>query len=147
MVRVIKVNEMQDLASKKFKSFMEKDFGKRAFVLVVTAEWCGHCRVFKPEIDKAIANIKKKKLPGTASQRGGDSGILLQMSDTTSSHVMQNHGGSLLGKMLNEQVGGFPTALAVGGITSNNTMHIKHFNQERSAANFQKFMLQTASLQ
>lgn len=128
--------------SAEFLSFLQSVFGRKPFVLLVTAEWCGHCRVFKPEINKAVKSLKQKK---STKQRGG--AILVDMSDEVASHLMNTHQNHLLGSLLQNNVTGFPAMLAVNKINdSTNTMALTHFNGQRNARSVEDFLVNTAKM-
>jgi thiol-disulfide isomerase/thioredoxin len=133
MVTYIDLQDASSLNSADFKTFVNKVLGKLSFVMVVTAEWCGHCKNFVPVIMKSIKESKSTNLH------------IVHVSDVVANHLMQ-HDKHLVAKILKETVSGFPTAFACSKINNKNGMHIVHFSEDRTVPNFKKFVNKAASI-
>lgn len=80
----------------------EKDvIGKKPFILVATAVWCGHCQMFKPEWEKAKRELKKE---------GFDIDIIEVDDDARTLVMSENPFGPLSGIL--RQITGYPTLVS-----------------------------------
>jgi len=141
----INVQDQAALSKYPFKYFLEDVLTKQPFVLIVTAPWCGHCVHFKPEIAKSMKTLKAKKPVSSTTKKGGNvkkNKVILHLSDDTMQHITQSHSNSVLGKLLSQNVNGFPTTLGASAL-NRNTMNINHFNKERTAENLSSFIDET----
>lgn len=122
--------ELSSLNSKKFQFFANNVFEKHPFVLLVTAEWCGHCRILKPEITKGLKELKATKTPG-----GKDAVYIVHLSHDTFSHIA-SHERLVLAKILNGIVSGYPTACVVSGVIKKTNQITSKYLEDRTSKGF-----------
>lgn len=154
--------DMQESLSDDFRFFVQRVVQKKPFILIVTAEWCGHCQHFKSEAlnqalkklkaqshkkivkTKSSTNGKKDKVGGQTNNNMADV-YLVHLSDETMRDVTNNaHNVQLqLVKELLGEVRGYPTAIAVSS-RHGGQMGVMHYDGERTGNAFAQFVTEAA---
>lgn len=156
----VDLQDPQSLMSPAFQFFVQDVVLHAPFVLLVTAEWCGHCKEFHPVIKNSLENLKavdlaelesapKKKVVAKRNNKitkkrkvgGANEVYVAHLSDVTHAHLTSHD--NVLGKLLQAKVRGFPTCI---GVTAKhrNKMGIMVFDEARTEDNFIRFVTQIA---
>lgn len=140
IIRTLQLHSIDSLHTNDFRNFISKIYGQEPIVLLVTAEWCGHCTHFKPEVKKAIQNTNN------LSKKGDKTITLVDMNDQVASHLSEHAKENSFCNILASQVRGFPTFMSIGVISkSKNTIALDHFNDERNASAVSVFIKKVAN--
>jgi thioredoxin-related protein len=107
--------------------FFENVLGKKEFVLLVHADWCGHCQVMKKDWKKAKQAQKKNV------------SYVVEMEHTVYTHFVNHHKDHTFSKVLSSSVSGFPCIVRVG-VFQKGIVDINEFEGERVKDDFVKFM-------
>lgn len=153
--------DMQETLSDDFRFFVQKVVQKKPFILIVTAEWCGHCQHFKSEalnqaLKKLKAQSRKKVVKLSESTKakkekvGGQNNTpmadvyLAHLSDETMRDITNKDDAQLqLVKELLGEVRGYPTTIAVSS-RHGGQMGVMHYDGERTGNAFAQFITEAA---
>ena len=147
--------DMQDTLSDDFRFFTQEVVQKKPFILIVTAEWCGHCQHFKSEaLKKALVKVKarsnkprrttKAKVVGSKSNSAVADVYVAHFSDVTMRDVINTQSSKLdLVKELLGEVSGYPTITSVSS-RHGGKMGVIHYEGERTGDAFAQFITETS---
>lgn len=90
----------KDSFDMQFKHFEDKNlYPQKDFVILVYAEWCGHCQQMKPLWDKECAETNRKTIVNL------DSDVMKHLIESKKSHQFSN--------FISENVQGYPTLMKI----------------------------------
>lgn len=131
-MKVIDIDKDEDMGKQGFSDLTNNILGKKPFVMLVHAHWCGHCKYMKVLMKQALHEIKKQKTKGELY-------AIVKISDNVARHVQTQHGDHLLSQILSDTVKGYPTMITVDPVKKNE-VKIKFFDEQRTVENLKKFL-------
>lgn len=124
-MKVYKLGE-GDKTQKALEALDKNVIGKVPFVMIVTASWCGHCQMTKPEWESAKKTVAKNAVH------------LIEVDEVAFRYLTGSMPAHPLSKLLYANVSGFPTIAAV-----TTTKRIKLFSKpERSSKYLAQFIIE-----
>ena len=144
---------------------------KKSFIMFVHAEWCGYCRMMKPEWNKFVKHAKheakeEEKEEEKEKEEKGDEKkrkklwsnvALIEIKDEVVSEIMKEKGeekekekkkekeGSMLKTIIQNTVSGYPTIVLAIQNPIKNTVQVVMFEGERTAEGLGEFLKQHKS--
>jgi len=110
-----------------YPNFAQTTLGKRPFVLLVYASWCGHCQHMASDWDDAVKEHEKTS-------------DIAQVEHTVFQHLVDTHKDNLLSQIMQEGVKGFPFIATVGPMKSTGKIDVTESDQQRDKLGFDKIM-------
>lgn len=103
----------------------------KSFILFVHADWCGYCRMMKPEWDKFTKDMNdKNKTPVS----------LIEIKDDVATEILKKQDDHLLKTLIQKTVSGYPTILLAIRDAEKNTLKIIIFDEERTTKGLHAFV-------
>lgn len=139
---------------------------KKSFIIFVHAEWCGYCRMMKPEWNKFVKHAKqeakeeeeeKEKEKEKKTKKLWSNVALIEIKDEVVSEIMKEKGdekekekerekeGSMLRTIIQNTVSGYPTIVLAIQNPMKNTVRVVMFEGERTAEGLGEFLKQHKS--
>ena len=121
---------------------------KKSFLLFVHADWCGYCKMMKPEWDKFVKGMKSEsKGKGKDKENNNDSHshlsnlALIEVKDTVVQNILQGTRSEMLKDIIQKTVSGYPTILLGIQNASKNDVKIFMFDGERNKDGLDTFII------
>lgn len=136
---------------------------KKSFIMFVHAEWCGYCRMMKPEWNKFVKHAKHEAKEEEKEEKGDEKKrkklwsnvALIEIKDEVVSEIMKEKReekekekekeGSMLKTIIQNTVSGYPTIVLAIQNPIKNTVQVVMFEGERTAEGLGEFLKQHKS--
>jgi hypothetical protein len=128
-MKLYDINTHINANKKSLHKFFDNVLGKKKFILLVHADWCGHCQTMKEGWKQAKKVVKRK--PGV---------VIVEVEYTVYNHFINHHKDHTFSKVLKSSVSGFPCIVRVGQVNGGN-VDIDEFQGKRDQNDMVSFML------
>jgi thiol-disulfide isomerase/thioredoxin len=99
---------------------MDRMVGNHDMLLLVHADWCGHCQHMKPAWEKMKKTLAK------------DTMTVVEINESVMSNMLERANQSPLCKIVSGNVRGFPFIAKLSKVESDRSIELLMFNGERS---------------
>jgi thiol:disulfide interchange protein len=110
-----------------YPEFEKNVLGKQPFVMLVYADWCGHCQQLKPDWNEAVETESKTT-------------NVVQVSSDVFDHLKEHHPSNLFSSIMTKGVSGYPYIATVSKESAKSGIDVTEFNQNRNATAFKALM-------
>lgn len=115
----------KSINGKQYTDFENNILFKKGFVMLVYANWCGHCQRMKPAWENVKMNAQNQE-------------NIVQIEESAMNALRQNN--STLGSIIERIVVGYPTVVYIHSIEPNNTLKYITFRGTRDQESIEDFV-------